>query len=760
LPHEKITLHDLDVIVRQLDNLPALPAVAARVLELTDPDVVAASGALAVIDEVTTVLATDQSLAARLLWLANSSASRPVRTVSKAVRALGIEAVRAAVLNNKICEACDQNSRLDGLDRRTFWRHSLSVAFAARLLAERIELPVDGEEVFLAGLFHDIGKLLLSEALPRSYARTLAAAKNHNGSIAEWERKTLGVDHLVAGRRLAQRWHMGSAIENVIWLHHQPSEAIPASLAEATLVRVVALADSIAHRRRSTVSSSAPATQDLNDLARAIGIDEADISAIATRLDEQLDSNASLLCLADAETHATDSASLAQAGAELGRLAERMSLQQRRMSVQADAFVAVNDFAAGLSGESRLPDVLLKLAETFSRARPDTTADKTVVAYSLDVQAGTMLAVRLGSDGRPGWRTFALAPGEPDLGLPDNASAPTETMSRLLGNLDAWDQWADIAAAQHIGLACQGHWLGGVICPSEAAGASRRVLAGALGLTLALVQQRNRAEAMSEELAGASQLLADTREALAEARTLAAMGELATGAGHELNTPLAVVSGRAQIMRQRATSPEERNTWQTIADQAQRISDIITDLMDFAKPAEPRIGPFEVAEVLAEATNSFSSSDHPQAKSCRVDIQTENDLPAARADREQVRMALSELIANAAASPARLIVLSASADAGRRHVLVKVQDDGPGMDNETLARAYTPFFSAHKAGRRRGLGLPKAKRYVENNGGSISIDSEPGKGTVVSIRLPAIEKEAPESDANHDNQQDSPDTGS
>ncbi len=748
------------MIVRQLDNLPALPAVSARALDLTDPDVVAASGASAVIDEVAAVLIADQSLAARLLWLANSSASRPVRTVSAAVRALGVEAVRAAVLSNKVCEACQADSRGDGLDWGASWRHSLSVAFAARLLAERIELPLDGEEVFLAGLFHDIGKLMLSETLPKSYARTLAAAKSQNGNIADWERKTLGVDHLVAGRRLAQRWRLGSAIENVIWLHHQPSEAIPASLADATLIRVVALADSISHRGRNAFPTGTPAAQNRDDLARALGLDEADMSAVATRLDEQLDRSASLLGLADAETPAIAKASLAQAGAELGRFGEQMRQKQHKLSVQADAFVAINDFANGLSGESRLPDVLLKLAETFSKVKPDTPIGGTVVAYSLNAQAGTMLAVRLGQDGQPDWQTFNLGLGEPSQDLPDNASPPTETMCKLLGNLDAWDAWADTTAGQHIALACNGRWLGGVICQAEAADASRRALAGTLGLTLALVQQRSTAEAMSEELAGASQILADTREALAEAKTLAAMGELAAGAGHEINTPLAVVSGRAQIMRQRAGSPEERGTWQTIADQAQRISDIISDLMDFAKPAEPQIGPFEVAEMLSEVANSFSSSDHPQAKSCKVDIQRENGLPAARADRAQVKVVLSELIANAAASPAELIVLSASVDESRRHVLLKVRDDGPGMDDKTLARAYMPFFSAHKAGRRRGFGLPKAKRYIENNGGRILIDSEPGKGTVVSIRLPAIEKEALEGNANHDNQQDGPSTGS
>jgi signal transduction histidine kinase len=60
------------------------------------------------------------------------------------------------------------------------------------------------------------------------------------------------------------------------------------------------------------------------------------------------------------------------------------------------------------------------------------------------------------------------------------------------------------------------------------------------------------------------------------------------------------------------------------------------------------------------------------------------------------------------------------------------------MDEATVAKAYTPFFSAQAAGRRRGLGLPKARRIIENHGGSIWINSQPGRGTTVSVRLPTV----------------------
>ena len=68
----------------------------------------------------------------------------------------------------------------------------------------------------------------------------------------------------------------------------------------------------------------------------------------------------------------------------------------------------------------------------------------------------------------------------------------------------------------------------------------------------------------------------------------------------------------------------------------------------------------------------------------------------------------------------------------------RVRDTGPGMDARTLDSAFTPFFSAQRAGRRRGLGLPRAKRYVENNGGRIWIRTRPGEGTTVYVQLPRL----------------------
>ena len=111
-----------------------------------------------------------------------------------------------------------------------------------------------------------------------------------------------------------------------------------------------------------------------------------------------------------------------------------------------------------------------------------------------------------------------------------------------------------------------------------------------------------------------------------------------------------------------------------------------------------------------------------------------------RADRDQVLAALLEAVVNAAnaanAADAPMRVVLSAATAGQA-VRLTVRDDGPGMDPPTLQRAFTPFFSQQRAGRRRGLGLPKARRWIQNNGGRMWIRSRPGRGTCVVCELPA-----------------------
>ena len=266
--HELSKPRRIELILRQIDALPTLPAVATRLLALTSDD--DSSG-----KEVTQLIQSDPSLTAKVLSLcktADKGVRSDVLTIDRAVVLLGFNAIRNAVLSVKVMEVfggtvdgdldspmaggrlsrdpqADATDPAPGMDRRGFWMHSLAVAIAAEQIAKAHrdpELPAD--EAFVCGLLHDMGKLALDHVLPRSYARVVELSEINRGDIAEVERKVVGLDHHTAGKRLAEQWNLPLRLQDSIWLHGSPFDTLP-KVEHRRLVGLVKLADAVVRDR-------------------------------------------------------------------------------------------------------------------------------------------------------------------------------------------------------------------------------------------------------------------------------------------------------------------------------------------------------------------------------------------------------------------------------------------------------------------------------------------------------------------------------
>jgi signal transduction histidine kinase len=225
--------------------------------------------------------------------------------------------------------------------------------------------------------------------------------------------------------------------------------------------------------------------------------------------------------------------------------------------------------------------------------------------------------------------------------------------------------------------------------------------------------------------------------AVAEAR-LEAMRELAYGAGHEINNPLANIATRAQALLLEETDPERRRRLSTIVDQSFRARDMIGGLMLFARPPKPRREAADVGGIIAAVIESVRGQ--AATRGGRLEY---SPLPVPQAvfvDRLQIEEAIRVVVVNAleAVAAGGRVVLEVTRrppqDGGWCEVTVA--DDGRGMSYEAARRAFDPFYSGREAGRGAGLGLPKAWRLVESSGGTVLLDSRPGQGTRVSILLP------------------------
>ncbi len=200
-------------------RLVSLPEIYIRINEILDDP----SSSAADIGEV---IGRDASLTARLLRIVNSAfygfPSR-VETVSRAVAIIGSRELRGLVLAASAIEALTQLPN-DVLKLADFWRHSVYCGVVAQLLAERCRV-LHSERLFVAGLLHDIGKLILCHRLPEECRAIRRRAREQGCSDVELEREVLGFDHAQVGGELLQAWQMPAALREAVTGHHEPQRA-------------------------------------------------------------------------------------------------------------------------------------------------------------------------------------------------------------------------------------------------------------------------------------------------------------------------------------------------------------------------------------------------------------------------------------------------------------------------------------------------------------------------------------------------------
>jgi len=233
---------------------------------------------------------------------------------------------------------------------------------------------------------------------------------------------------------------------------------------------------------------------------------------------------------------------------------------------------------------------------------------------------------------------------------------------------------------------------------------------------------------------------ADFQRAL-EIEKLEAMAEFAAGAGHEINNPLTVISGRAQLLLREETDPERRHALALISAQAMRVHEMIADMMLFARPPRPEFQPVDVVKLIDEMIVELSPRCERQETAIRR-VGAEPGPILVEADPLQLGVAFRAICRNAleALQSGGQIEISVTRDlegvAGE--VRVCIRDDGPGIEPEERRHLFDPFYSARQAGRGLGLGLSRAWRIIANHGGRIEVHSQPGHGATFLVQLASL----------------------
>lgn len=599
-------------------------------------------------------------------------------------------------------------------------------AYAAGLIAEKSS-PALASQAFIAGLFADIGLLALAQLFSKSIEMLFEEAKGQRNSMLELENQHLGNTDNALSNQLLTKLQFPAAVAEAVWLAPKATNDLITKLPNGKLIAIVRLAE---------ILSSPTITQDISSLAGHLFLTDSDISQIRQKT-------------ADHQTR-------------IGKLFSPENKDYRRAYLEAIKNIYLKQLSTETS-EDNFTQFAQKFIDAFLPNSP--LSDATEI--TANIFAESFLAQRL--------CVFTTDTANADLILSfviDGSSARSVLLNAPDGFAIADAEKDDLTPwlfeqigiesekSYYIPIKSAGQTVAGIILDGPMP--DRKLLdkiTSLLGAFFALAGENDHqkqitqitldAAAVSEPVQtdrykpiaaeqpiAKEQPITPAAAAPAEKQDITLLAaELAAGAAHELNNPLAVISGRAQMLIHGEADETRQQILKQIVEKTRDIEEIIGQLMCYARPpaAHTRtVSPFIVINNCLEKVNARYLSEP-------VDIHLENieNLGDIEVDAEQIAESFAQLIYNALESyesgngPVQ-ITGSENADS----IEITIRDYGCGMSEETLAKAAEPFFSDKPAGRQRGMGLSIAAGLLKNNNCTIKIESQPDAGTTLRINLP------------------------
>jgi len=733
----------VEFILQQLDRLPTLSGIAMRLVELTGRDD-------SQIDEVVQLISADPALTGHVLRMCacqDRYMLNKAPTIERAVKLLGFDAIRSSVLSLQVFELFDGVSTASGetheteqvFDRSAFWQYSLAVALLSESLVESTPLDqkLSAGEAHIAGLLHDLGVLALHVILPQTLDRICKAAELRGISLDVAARRLLGMDTHRAGKRLAEHWQLPHALSDVMWLYSQRVDSLP-DVPHRQLISVIGLASAVCRSRFVVPLGRRTTGDDVTKRCDDLGLSRDKLEQLIAALPAQVQQRGSLLGLEDAADGAQLMRTLGQSNAALGRMGARLAEGTAKARRQAQALRAITEFHETAVPGGSLVNVMghvVKSAATCFGGR------FFAVLYQSRPDESVQF-VRFSNEGQPlQSRLFEPPPGSTVINdLDDDQQLSARALTILPWLADELGGADDISGLRLMPLRC-GWGVHAVLVHDCDIDGRRDVeqmhaLSRTWAAAIAAAAQHEGARRLGEQLAEANLQLTEAQQELSQAQAMAAIGEVAAGAAHEMNNPLTVISGRAQILAESLDDDSMRTWAKQIIEHAHHLSDMITALRTFAEPIEIEPTETDVRKMIIGVVEPIQQwTKHARRN---LDIQVSVDESAAQAvlDPRHMTEALRELIRNGVESEgASQIIVSAQYESLDHQLVISVRDDGAGLSDHARTHAFDPFFSHKSAGRQAGLGLARVRRIATAHGGWVSLENGPHGGAVATIRM-------------------------
>ena len=748
IPNAEISARQVELAVSRLDGLSTLPCIAAQYI----PKITRTQQQLSMISDV---IESDPALTVRIFSLMSCHGADLAQrrfSIANAIDKLPADEVRETLLTIRVAPFF--NNAEETPDKKGLLVHSIAVACYARTIAELVSHEVNPQESYFAGLLHDLGKFGLIEVIPRSFNRIIEQARSEKQSSRVIEQRQIGLDHTLIGKRLAEKWLLPDAITLSIWLHHSLTLEVLHEMPEARTAAIVKLADYLARQAEIGSSGSFDKPEPVQALVNELGIDVEQFQQMHQKVRSEVDKKKDILGLDILDAPQKYLEAVQTSIVQFSKRDNELAGEIRQLQSSSSHFNFIRDFLLGIKLGASVTDI----AEDFALRWQKFYQTGKVCLYLLPRQGASIIEAAVVENLSQSEVVLLNAPIDSPI-LPEdikNHFAIMNANDHIKWLSEQMEVEFDTSRTKLAPLLFETRAIGVIAFELHYPGDVKlfedkfRISASIAGIILGEAMDKRREQSVAERLIKLVSSVAPEKTDVTETTepkkekeefspeySLAALAELAAGAAHELNNPLAVISGRAQLLAEAEQNQESRQILQQIQENANEASEIIEDLMSFAEPPTPRPARTSVSQIIDEALQLATRK--AKIEKINAEVEQAEDVKSPFIDSAQIVSAIANIICNAVESygdASRPVKITAQHAETGYFVKLSIEDQGVGMSRETLKKATQPFFSAKPAGRKRGMGLAYAARLIQLNKGSLTISSELGRGTTVSIYLP------------------------
>lgn len=674
-------------------RLPAVPQVLLKLLALCRSENTS-------IADFAKLVAKDAGLTGRVLSIANSAAHQRGGSragLEQALMILGVDTLKSLIIGESVAQVFNALAGRDTVGLVEFWRHSLTTAIVARDLASRLSYA-HGEEAYLAGLLHDVGRLALLSAAPEEYRPRFAMIDDDQ--LCEIERAELQMTHAEAGAWLIERWKLDSFLADSVLYHHEPVRALDAT---HPLVRIVLLANRLAQ--------AGPDSPAVAEACSVCGLSPLELEKVSEAAAGQVEIAAAQLGidLGDSKQPTPANSCNAQLAEEVHQLVLTNELTRNLGRQRSDT-----QLLESLTRSARLlfdlEDALILLVSHGNRSLVGVPLGKhrqRLAEYSVPLVAGNSMA-------------DAVLKKTP-LFLNRQALPVSIAEDQLMRVLDT-----DAA----------------VVLPLATAQQTVGALVGAVRPWQIEALQRKSGFLEAFAAQGANAMLAALQERTEVAQRINGIADdyrtAAQKMVHEVNNPLTIIKNYLSVLDAKlARSEPVSGEVSILNEEIDRVGRIVKSITQ-VKP-EASAGNMDANRVVRDVVRLFQETEFVPSN-VRITTQFyEEPLPVA-GDGNSLRQMLINLIKNGvealAAGGELLVAVTGPINrGGQMYVELNVRDNGAGIPRDMLAHLFTEAKSS-KGGDHQGLGLCIVGELATKLGGEVNCRSGRG-GTTFSILLPA-----------------------